>query len=1328
MRSVFFKSTPPATFFAFLTRRMSRKTRDSAPTPCLPVVTPTRAAAVRMWAPRDTSAGTPEASSPRHVARGVADADTDVPGGRVDALPFSEASRGRRREDENETEDWCVGGFDVFERRTSPLRRKRAPLVPSEFDHDALVRRALEQARGGEKGVGPAHLATRAPLRALVPGNASLHRRAEEASVRERARRGLSFDTRGDTRGGTATPATPSVAFAFSEPRPFVKRRPISSNAAEDAPKPSPPRTPASRENRKPTASANDRSSRDSNGCDSLLSLSPACSEASEASSFWSAEKKQQKRENGVSVSSLSVTEAANARGSESVASQVLDRNRDEDRDEDGNEENARLRARVHARRRHRKRLAVIVVAQWRWFARDALESLPARMHAAWRRKRNAMREWRRVAGEEASFAALRAVAAERERRLAKTLRAFTHRREREQREVSRDVVPVDTIRSDGNDATDASAMDASASRDHDDSAFVASATAAAVIAFRRWRRFAKTRVAKRARRRERASLADARAAATRTKKARASLRLWRDVARDKKTRRVAATRVVETAKVFFRRNRLSRAFCEWRRVTRDARTKRALFVARLDRDRAFRFALRALDAWQDASRVQRVTRVTVERAWNAWDALARRARWRLGVAASHEAAAACEKTRRVARAWRNVAKAKSQKRVKAESALTFRKTHDTKRLLLCFRAAFIEPSLEARAARCADAFFDRTRARLAFRAWRAENAASQRMTAVTTRFASRRASSILAVTFGAWRGPFLRRARLRRADKSKLARALATRHALVTCRAFIGWSYRARVVGRSKRRCAADATRHRRAFLVTAAFTEWVARVQDARSLDALSDAKLETARAALGATKTARVFDAWLERTKTKLARRAVVTFAERRCVRSKTAKTVAAWRNRVLVKRASRDAYARATNHYETRRLAFDSMEAWVLVLCASRLRRAKTQKANAFRSRVVLKRRVFPAWIAFVAVQKKRRDEIRDALAAFKADATRAGCAAWLREGLRRRELRREQSLTFVADEAARRSAEIWRVVGRFARRWLRVTRRRARRRKEKQSRLFDATVFPISAATEPNRAATETYGDPTEVCTVESRRTTVSAGESAMDVTQEPPVFPSSKETRSASTRNAFTDVFKEGKDSYGNHQSDEVYRVSAAVVAPRRRRPPRRLDAGGGGVPPRAAAPPSTVSIPSTASIGRPPKRSGSLSFGAAAMDARLDARTDAGQFQSGDHQMILNRENVNALLLSPARLLDAHERCICEFEALKAESARIRDALAETDASLASNAITECVASVRKASLTTAAQATRRRRAELLPAVRAAAAALGEYRSDMATSVASGW
>ena len=724
----------------------------------------------------------------------------------MDALPFSEASRGRRREDENETEDWCVGGFDVFERRTSPLRRKRAPLVPSEFDHDALVRRALEQARGGEKsltkGVDPAHLATRAPLRALVPGNASLHRRAEEASVRERARRGLSFDTRGDTRGGTATPATPSVAFA-SEPNAFVKRR-REANAAE-APKPSPPRTPASHGNRA-TASKHAR----------------AKFEQMRFFLFRARRRlvrRARRRRSGAREETETSTRRffSRARGRDA-------RNLEPRRAGPYSSSRASLRASSPPQAPRGD-----VVAQWRWFARDALESLPARMHAAWRRKRNALREWRRVAGEEASFAALRAVAEERERRLAKTLSAFTHRQAAGRVEVSRDVTVRYSTRSDGNDAMDVfgGARDHSSvcfqsaenTRMRDEKAFVASATAAAVVAFRRWRRFVKTRTTKRARRHERASLADARAASTRTKKARASLRRWREIANAKTTRRVAATRVVETAKVFFRRNRARRVFAAWRFVTRDVRTKQSLFVARLDRDRAFRFALHALDAWQDASRECRESRAVVERAWNTWDALARRARWRPGVAASHEAAKACEKTRFVVCAWRNVAKAA---RVKA-SALTFRKTHDAKRLRLCFRAAFIEPSLEARAARNADARFIATRARQALGSWRAETAAMRRTAIeITSRFASKRASSIFAKTFGAWRGPFLRRARDRRADKSKLARALATRRALVMCRAFIGWSYRARVVGRSKRRSAADATRHRRAFLASVAFTEW--------------------------------------------------------------------------------------------------------------------------------------------------------------------------------------------------------------------------------------------------------------------------------------------------------------------------------------------------------------------------------------------------------------------------------------------------------------------------------------------------------------------------
>jgi hypothetical protein len=155
-----------------------------------------------MWAPRDTSAGTSRASSPgREETRVVADTRTDLLGCVDGCSVFSEAHRGLRREDEN-AEDWRVGGFDVFERRTSPLRRKRAPLVPGEFDHDELVRRALERARVDVKAVGSAHLATeitpRIPLKALVPGNAGLHRGVAEhraGLVRERSiSRGLSFD------------------------------------------------------------------------------------------------------------------------------------------------------------------------------------------------------------------------------------------------------------------------------------------------------------------------------------------------------------------------------------------------------------------------------------------------------------------------------------------------------------------------------------------------------------------------------------------------------------------------------------------------------------------------------------------------------------------------------------------------------------------------------------------------------------------------------------------------------------------------------------------------------------------------------------------------------------------------------------------------------------------------------------------------------------------------------------------------------------------------------------------------------------------------------
>ena len=262
----------------------------------------------------------------------MADTRTDLLE-RVDATVFSEAHRGRRRDDENEAEDWRVGGFDVFERRSSPLRRKRAPLVPGEFDHDELVRRALERARVDVKAVGSARLATttpRIPLRALVPGNAGLHRGVSEerasALVRDRSRRGVSFDDF----DSAMTPTTVSASAEASAPT------------------------------RTPTAER-------------------FVGTPSDASSAWSAES------NAWSAEMDAATSSSRKEGVRLFVSSGSPSFGERQTDGCSSEETLkRQRRRLDARRRHRKRLAAIVVAQWRWFARDALENLPSKMHFFW--------------------------------------------------------------------------------------------------------------------------------------------------------------------------------------------------------------------------------------------------------------------------------------------------------------------------------------------------------------------------------------------------------------------------------------------------------------------------------------------------------------------------------------------------------------------------------------------------------------------------------------------------------------------------------------------------------------------------------------------------------------------------------------------------------------------------------------------------------------------------------------------------------------------------------------------------------------------------------
>ena len=1214
----------------------------------------------------------------------MADTRTDLLE-RVDATVFSEAHRGRRRDDENEAEDWRVGGFDVFERRSSPLRRKRAPLVPGEFDHDELVRRALERARVDVKAVGSARLATttpRIPLRALVPGNAGLHRGVSEerasALVRERSRRGVSFD---DV-DSVMTPATVSASAEASAPT------------------------------RTPTAER-------------------FVGTPSDASSAWSAESNAWSAEMDAATSSFSSRKEGVCLFVTSGSPSFEKSERQTDDGCSSEETSRRERRRLDARRRHRKRLAAIVVAQWRWFARDALENLPSKMHFFWRTKRRAFVVWRGVAGEAASLAALRLVAAERERRLRNTMRAFEERKERafgEARTRSR----LDPLFFD-DDAKPSSRR------------FVAATAAAAVVRFRRWRSYARRKSTKRAREKELEALAEARAASSRIAKRRALLRRWRDVARKKKTRRDAETRIVNASSSFFCEKRRRSAFLEWRETSRDVTRKRALFIARLDRDRAFRACLRMFLAWRDerakpaarrrAAKIRareffqttrvhktflawrhdallllRSERLVKRRAWDVLDALVQSARWRLGMAAAHEAAKTERSKKNVLRFWRDAARAAS----KEAAAETYARTVSRKRILRdVFFRAFANPSREARDARRADAHLMRGRAAASLRAWRATTERETSRKQKKSRASSFRGARLVAVTFEAWRGPFLLKARLKRADSKKLEKALATRDALVKCRAFIGWSYRARVVGRAKRRVLNDALRLRRAFLTTRAFSAWGSVTVTHRASDALSDAKLATAVAALAATFVGRVFDAWLEKTKTKTARRAVSAFASRRFAKIVSRKTLLGWKKRCDTKKASRENLVLAMDHYDRKRLAFTALEAWVVFLVRRRLKRANAWKAEALYARRALGASV-AAWMAYVEARQKKRLAIRDALDAHKIDVTRHACAAWLREGLRRREARRTRSLESVADDAARRTAEIWRVVFRCAEKWRSVSRRRARRRGD------GVLSLPVA-----NRFAHARFVN------VEKSNPTVRSTRLRSASSQEGPVEDSSSVEPRVSGFEGFRgdpkrdddeDAASEGTVAFAERAEVRFPAAAAAApFAPRRRPPPRRLDGDGAlDAPRRDAGGPFPVP-------GKPP-RAPPFPLGAPLSSRRSSLGAGSAL---GAAAAVTNEEDASDMtqedVLSPSSL-DAHERCICEFEALKAESARVRDELKQLDASVADGAVSKSVASVRRAALATAARLAREKRAALLPAVRAAAAALGEYRSDMATSVASGW
>jgi hypothetical protein len=88
---------------------------------------------------------------------------------------------------------------------------------------------------------------------------------------------------------------------------------------------------------------------------------------------------------------------------------------------------------------------------------------------------------------------------------------------------------------------------------------------------------------------------------------------------------------------------------------------------------------------------------------------------------------------------------------------------------------------------------------------------------------------------------------------------------------------------------------------------------------------------------------------------------------------------------------------------------------------------------------------------------------------------------------------------------------------------------------------------------------------------------------------------------------------------------------------------------------------------------------------------------------------------------------LDKHERLISEYESLKAESDALRKSLVAIDKRLADGQISRIAGDIKKELVQAACVLLTNKRKALLPLVRKAAFALGEARSDLASTVA-GW
>ena len=1208
-----------------------------------------------------------------------------------------------RADDDGENDDaWRVGGFRVFGARTSPLRQKRGPLSVQDFLRASAA--ASDAATD------------RTPLGRLFPGNAGLHRRAAAASRLRRSRedapedRASGQNASSRLRSSSDVPArdspspspspTPAPAPVFAPaPRAGLARRLDLTPDTSAFANPSPPRPPAAVP---PTfVSAIDRAlhrAREANGIRTIHPQTPTVERKPSETIVSKAR-----------AVDVDVPHAANASAVDP--------------------------ARV-ARRRHRRRLAVIVVQQWKWFAADALETLPARMHREWRTRRETVRAWRRVARDGTDGTAV-------DENEAKADKIDAFARARRARTLLAAFVLWEC---NARDARLASARLARAASHHRARLLAPTLPAwrdamwharrrrvrraraegfrrrfVASIAFRAWRFAAE-------RRRVAARLAEALDAARDAAMESRAFAEWRaTVARERTREAVALARFRRDAEREFRR----RAFVDWRLVSDSRRSKRLRRrAARAHRDRVVvSMATRSWAAWvayasdvraKGAALASRFSRDASRRAFRAWrfeslgvarlararDARVTRTvtnRWRATATVSARARSEAETRfatirlatlREAAATWRDATRARARERVverladaHASRLCVFSRFTAWVNRVAAVRAeaAAVRFAIETTTRRCVGGWRARTEykrrrdalrrvaarhrhdasRRFAFRGWRdvADVEWNRRERRHLAREHRRRARLISA--FSRWSGSFLERA-ARVADAAMRMRERRHEENLrTTIRA---WTVAA-LDSKRRRRAFERAEAHAAAVVVHRAATAWRLATEEARARRASEDARVDAAAFAVARLRRDRIFDAWLERSRVGAIVRVQLERADDAFHRRTRRRRFDAWRVFLGEARRRREKTRRAI-FFRNRSLAYAGLEAFVTAV----VRRRAKKEANATavsHFRTTRTTACVSAWRRRVQDERIARKNLADAAESHRKWLLREGCAAWLREGLHRREWCAAEATRV----AARTYADALRRAEPYARRWRHKTLgARARRRRILGECAFSGGCggasgdgFSPSALGFPERAPTL-------------------------------PTLPTLRPEPSPETTTLATSLGRTPavRGASAAESRDAFHARVERLCAP----PPR---------PPRPKP-------------RRPSMDSDDASNGAVVgVDERVTGRETSRASEPSSFSSA-------AVCVTPAKLRE-YESVIVEFEALRSEAARLRrdaDALAPRDGASTDDAAAMAAAARRRV-LAAAAAHLRRRRAELLPAVRAAAAALGEARDDLA-SVASGF